>query len=321
MNHEIDPFSEFQFVIPSGELIVARVTPEWTVEANDKVQEYVPKDSAICLSALACMIDTLNTNSQISDAVIEISNQANRLGAIPNQVVQDGKVRSSKIKNALIRLVYPTESLFRLNVFSLSTNDLRRIVFLSNTADDGHGFRVIDNYAEQNNLPNSQKIEYLESFRGQFSRRDTSRRLQIQPLPSEPKNPKVPKSSSQQSQEFTNKPALEGKRKIITKKNIDFVEKLVRKPISDSAEQFQLSKAEEQAKYVEFQVQNLLMIIETDGQIDMESFIEKQDMKGYSGLVEKEIYNQIRSGVLKMDRVKGRKTLLLEPKKMHQRKK
>lgn len=147
--------AQTQLVRPSGEVLIARVTPKWQVEIGPKglVEKMYGPEEALCLFALAKHIDEPMKIPELGLRVLEIGRLARDLGAKPNPMIDDGQVDdefNNLVLEAFGKLIIEPYSHFRENAMFLGAGAERRLWLLADTSDENYGKRKLEDFFADN---------------------------------------------------------------------------------------------------------------------------------------------------------------------------
>ncbi len=146
--------ADTHLVLPGGELLVARVTPEWQVEIglNRRIDPKYGPEEAICLFALMQHLDNPMKIPELADRIVEIDKLASDSGAKPNPLTENVK-NDDDFHNIVLqtfgKLVINPDCGFRNNAMFLGSGAERRLWLLGNVADIGYGQRKLEDFLIQ----------------------------------------------------------------------------------------------------------------------------------------------------------------------------
>lgn len=143
-NRIIQP--EISLVRPSGELLVARVRANWSVQIGPDWQteaQYGP-EQALCLLAMARHLDEPMTIAEVAGSVIETGS----LSPKPNPLTENTEDEDSFHEQVLIALgkLRHEQSVFRDNTIALGGSVVQRLVLMGNVHEHEYGKGVIDDF-------------------------------------------------------------------------------------------------------------------------------------------------------------------------------
>lgn len=163
---------ESQLVLPSGELLLAGITPNWQVEIGPKrlIDEKYGQEEALCLLALIRYIDVPMQITELADRAVEIDKLATELGADPNPLIAD-TTDEDRFHNSVLetfgRLAINPDSHFRYNAMFLGARLDRRVWLLGNVQVFGYGERKIQDFTTKPGLADLRR-NYLAFFDRKF---------------------------------------------------------------------------------------------------------------------------------------------------------
>ena len=147
--------AETQLVRPSGEVLIARVTPKWqvTLGPNRLVEKKYGPEEALCLFALVKHIDEPMKVPELGVRILEIGKLARDLGAKPNSMIDDGQ-NDEEFNNTVLeafgKLIIAPYSHFIDNAMFLGAGTERRLWLLSDVSDENYGKRKLEDFFADN---------------------------------------------------------------------------------------------------------------------------------------------------------------------------
>ena len=158
-----------QLVLPSGELMVVGITPDWNVEIGGRLNGVHLPEEAICISALARNINQPLLLTELTSAVVEERDVARKFSASENPIFKKLDLDDA-VLTALGKLMQRSDSVFDKNIVLLGHGESKRVSLFANMQDFGYGSRKIEDFFSKNPDLKDLQRAYSAMFDREFNR-------------------------------------------------------------------------------------------------------------------------------------------------------